>query len=282
MGQDGNKRAIKRQLWKLLQGRFTTFTRTKFLDRKPTPTLLQALGRVTSYRKFHRDEYSSSVPRCFQAVGNLSSNCVHETCGARWLCLPLCWLLSVTHWGSLLPGMPSHLDHCLFICEEGPGTVFPFSSLSRADAFVKHNNKLLGNWNEKAKNTKMQTLFLVLRNKHEITPSNCYQNFWNLTLNFCRVPVSICRLAQVHRPRCLALVLMSRARGVQHGKADSLREHPRLLPGVRPSGETERWRHCNQQAEVARHEVQSPVLWSHLNKAALGFNLGRRGCVPPI
>ena len=240
MGQDGNKRAVQRQLWKLLQGRFTIFTRTKFLGRKPTPTPPQALGRVASYRKFHRDKYSSSVHRCFQAVGNLSSSCVYETCGARWLCLPLYWLLSVTHWDSLLPGMPSDLDWCLFICEDGPGTVFLFSRLSRADAFIKHNNKLLENWNEKVKNTKMQALFLILRNKHKITPSNCYQNFWKLTLNFCHVPVSVCRLAQVHRPLCVALVLTSGARGMKHRKADNLRGHPRLLPCFRPSEEMER------------------------------------------
>ena len=69
------------------------------------------------------------------------------------------------------PGKPSDLDRCLSVCKEGPGTVFPFSSLSQADAFVKHNNdKLLGKRNEKVK-TKMRTLFLILRNKRKRTPS---------------------------------------------------------------------------------------------------------------
>ena len=142
-----------------VQGRVTAFTRTKFLSRKPVPTPLQALGRVTSNRKFHRDKHSSSVQRCFQAAGNLSSRCVYEMCGA-WECLPLSWLLSVTPWDSPWPGKPSDLDRCLSVCEEGPGIVFPFSSLSQADAFVKHNNdKLLGKRNEKVKKTKMWTFF---------------------------------------------------------------------------------------------------------------------------
>ena len=161
-----------------VQGRVTAFTRTKFLSRKPVPTPLQALGRVTSNRKFHRDKHSSSVQRCFQAAGNLSSRCVYEMCGA-WECLPLSWLLSVTPWDSPWPGKPSDLDQCLSVCEEGPGIVFPFSSLSQADAFIKHNNdKLLGKRNEKVKKTKMWTLFLILRNKRKRTPSISAVYLW--------------------------------------------------------------------------------------------------------
>lgn len=42
----------------------------------------------------------------------------------------------------------------------------------------------------------MQVPFLTLLNKHQITPSDHYQSFWTLTLNFFHSRV--CRLAQVH------------------------------------------------------------------------------------
>lgn len=209
---------------------FTIFTRTKFLDRKPTPTLLQALGRVTSYRKFHRDEYSSSVPRCFQAVGNLSSNCVYETCGARWLCLPLCWLLSVTHWVSLLPGMPSDLDPASSSARKA-GTVFPFSSLSRADAFVKHNNKLLGNWNEKWRTQKCKPFSgfteQTWNNSVELLPK-----FLKPYSQFLRVPVSISGW-----PKSTDHAALHWSWWAEPREACTAREsrqpprHPRLLPG---------------------------------------------------
>ena len=222
-GQDGNKAATRRQLWTLVQGRVTAFTRTKFLSRKPVPTPLQALGRVTSNRKFHRDKHSSSVQRCFQAAGNLSSRCVYEMCGA-WECLPLSWLLSVTPWDSPWPGKPSDLDRCLSVCEEGPGIVFPFSSLSQADAFVKHNNdKLLGKRNEKVKKTKMWTLFLILRNKRKRTPSISALYLWES--------------ADCPSPQP---VLMSRGRG-ETQESRGLRGHPRRLPCFRPSRETAWW-----------------------------------------
>ena len=220
-GQDGNKAATRRQLWTLVQGRVTAFTRTKFLNRKPVPTPLQALGRVTSNREFRRDKHSSSVQRCFQAAGNLSSSCVYETCGA-WECLPLSWLLSV--------GQVSSLIWIGASLSEGPGTVFPFSSLSQADAFVKHNNdKLLGKRNEKVK-TKMRTLFLILRNKRKRTPSVSTVYLWE----------------SADWPQSAGRAALRRSWWAEEGGWGQESWRPlgasQMLPCFRPSGETAWWR----------------------------------------
>lgn len=145
-------------------------------------------------------------------------------------------------------------------------------------------NTIINYWETEMKKWRTQNAnpFSGFTEQTWTTPPNCYQNFWNLTLNFLLVYLWVSAgWPKSTDSRCLALVLMSRARGGSTGKPTASEGIPDSSPALdlRRDGEMAALKPAGRSGQTwgAEPRVTGPP-----EQSSTWFNLGRWGCVPPI